>query len=502
MAAHEKHGSRPLRFHRGFRVVTALTLSTGLASCGGGGGSAGAVAGLGATTGAITGFGSIFVNGVEVHLSTSTRVNDGLGGEDDLRLGQVVEVEARFSSDGRSAQATSVRFDALVEGPVSALGASGFDVLGQTVLVDAQTVFERVSLETLAVGNVVEVHGLRDADGAIRATRVEFQAPAFIPGAGRFLEVEGEIRALVGTTFRLGALLVDGSLARFDDLPVGGLRDGLVVEVKSDRALEERGGEAVLVATTIEGRERLFGGAPGGMLAGERLEVEGFVTTAPQPDGDGASSFAIGATIVRVTATTVFENGTLGDLVRNVKVEAEGHIDENGVLVAVKVSLRRASSVRIEALVDRVAGGVVTLLGLDVTAGAQTIVEDKSRAQRASFSIADVRAGDFLVVRGFQAAGARIVANRLEREDPDERSLLRGPASVDAAERLLVLGVEVLLSGATRFEDRGGQPIGRAAFLDAVENGNFAVTAKGAEMVDGRILAEEVELEDQVPEQE
>ena len=106
--------------------ATVIGLLIGLAGCGGGSGGGG-LAGIGGTgvvaSGSITGFGSIFVNGVEYEIESGTcEVDDRIVSgncQANLRLGMVVTVEGTVS--GSTGTASRVVFDSAVEGPVSGL---------------------------------------------------------------------------------------------------------------------------------------------------------------------------------------------------------------------------------------------------------------------------------------------------------------------------------------------------------------------------------------------
>src|SRR5207245_5454213 len=78
------------------------------------------------------------------------------------------------------------------------------------------------------------------------------------------------------------------------------------------------------------------------------------------------------------TAQTVFEHGTSADLVLNVRLEVEGHVDTTGTLVAEKLSFRRhnGGSVRLEADVEAVTTTTVSLLGLVVRVDTLTQFND------------------------------------------------------------------------------------------------------------------------------
>ena len=82
-----------------FRRLAFATLAGIMTvSCGGGGGSgevaSGGIGGTGISSGAVTGFGSIFVNGVEFDTSGASITMGGISvSESDLKLGMVVEVQ-------------------------------------------------------------------------------------------------------------------------------------------------------------------------------------------------------------------------------------------------------------------------------------------------------------------------------------------------------------------------------------------------------------------------
>jgi len=139
-----------------------------LASCGGPtqlGGIQGS--GSGVAYGPITGFGSIFVNGVD---DTSRRTHrfasiDQPAPSHSCFVGEVVTVTGSVNSDGKTGTATQVTFSSDVTGPITGIDIAGgtFVVLGQTVHVSGSTLFDGniqpASITTLQVGNIVEVSG-------------------------------------------------------------------------------------------------------------------------------------------------------------------------------------------------------------------------------------------------------------------------------------------------------------------------------------------------------
>jgi hypothetical protein len=230
------------------RWLAAVGATLVLAACGGGdspGGSTAAPAASGpsaqAATGTITGFGSVIVDGVRYDDSgAAVKVEDDSAAPrsaslSDLKLG--MQVEVRADDAGRASAVTVV---SEVRGRVASLAPDGFTVAGQVVRVSTDpaspTFFEGVSgLSGLAIGDFVEVHGKRDANDTIVATRVERK-----DGSGLVaIRVVGTVQNLAAdaSTFEIGGLVVrrDGATRL---LPTGAaLANGLRVAVWSDAAI-------------------------------------------------------------------------------------------------------------------------------------------------------------------------------------------------------------------------------------------------------------------------
>jgi hypothetical protein len=140
--------------------------------------------------GTVTGFGSILVNGFEIDYSAETPTKSDLNDVPDarsIRVGQVVEIEAAGEGKRLRARRIAVRYE--VEGPIESIDrASGnIRVLGQTVAAGQSIIgtSQQGSLSDLAVGDTVKVSGLRRADGAVAASRIDKAAagsPAWLRG--------------------------------------------------------------------------------------------------------------------------------------------------------------------------------------------------------------------------------------------------------------------------------------------------------------------------------
>jgi hypothetical protein len=482
------------------RLIAALTAAAmSLAACGGGGSDSepaptpdpddgtGGITGTGVAVGPITGFGSVIVNGVTYETSSATFTDDGaLATQSDFAVGQFVIVTGTID-DSTDGTAETVTFDDNVDGPVASVDdvARSLLVLGQTVFVTAATSFDDScpgTLVELAGVVAVEVSGPVRPDGSIEATRIECK-----PVSGE-LEVTGTVSNLDtgAMTFRINALVVDYSAATLDNFPTAGvINTGDPAEAKGTTI----GASGQLVATRVEFK--------GGQFAnddGVHAEIEGFVTRF-----NSLTDFDVSGIAATTTGSTVYEGGAAGDLGQNLKVEIEGDFNANGVLVASKIEFKQGTNIRVTGRIDTVSGNSITVLDIPITTdGLLTRFEDKSDAGVDPLRVGDLNVDDYVEVRGqeFPAGSGEISAVLLERDDPRDRTELRGFVEEGGVNRpaLTVLGVTIETDGSTVYRDISGQTMTVDVFWAAVGAGSL-VDVRGAEIAVSTIRAEELQLE-------
>ena len=147
--------------------------------------------GMGGTgiVGVITGFGSIWVNGIEVEYDAATPVRidgrDARGG--DLKVGQIAVITAAGGGARVSARSIAVRHE--VSGPVESVDSNGtgFQVAGQRVSAAGQIWGDAVP----KVGDWVAVSGLAGPDGGIVATRIDKRDPGRVLVHGTLTDAGG-----------------------------------------------------------------------------------------------------------------------------------------------------------------------------------------------------------------------------------------------------------------------------------------------------------------------
>jgi len=415
--------------------LLVLLSGTWFSGCGGGAVVAGGgKGGTGISVGAVAGFGSTFVNGIEYADTGAEIVIDNTTGHTtgELKVGMRAKVSGRF--DSVTGTGTADRIEILTE-LRGRLDDNGVDlannrivVMGREVLVLPSSAFDNVadlaSLGLILSGGLhpeIEVQGAPDDAGRIHASYIRKRSDDF--GAGQEAVMRGMVTGLSGTSFVLGVTTVDYSAAGI----VPGLDNGSFVEV---RGTFSPGPPPTITASVVKVEDP----APGG--EGDEVKVEGYVQSG------GAPFFGLsgpsGPVSVVTDGGTRYVGGTPAMILPGVRVRVEGILSAGGIL-AKEVMFEGVEEARLEGIPSGVdpAGGSITLFSKTVQVDGFTQFED-SRDNTRPFGIADIVPGtDYLEIVGrYDNVADRVVASRVERValPSDNRSIMQGaviPGSVD-----------------------------------------------------------------------
>jgi hypothetical protein len=411
-------------------AAAAIAVASILASCGGGGGgsgsadpgatvSAGAPAGgaLAVSSGTITAFGSIFVNGREFATAGAQLVDDdtGLASTDlsGLEVGMEVDVVPASASTASQPMAAEIHLQPLARGAVDAIDttASTLTLMGQTVQVAAATGFSDhracVSAATspcsaisglsgltattgsgaaAVAGSYVTVHGYLYGGTAgspdIVATLVVIgDTPTSAQGAA--YKAEGAVDAVGSSSITISGLTIDLSAATCyaaaGSVPCSAAYSvGQVVSAWAPTAPALPASSFKAVTVRLHGRLAV-------QSAGAAVEIEGKVASV----STASASFAIRGLTVDASALTASSLPAVGDVVR-----VAGTLGSGGTTIqATAVTVLRtapAASYGLQGDFSSVAAGsaantyVLSLLGQSVAVDASTHLADRSKAASTS----------------------------------------------------------------------------------------------------------------------
>jgi hypothetical protein len=427
------------RTHVAMAVLAACSV-WGLLACSGGGSSA-TPAGM-TISGVITGFGSVYVNGIEYDTAgASVYMDDVPGDELQLQPGMLVTLHGSNSADGVTGTADSITYADVVEGVVLAVslsnGSGTLNVMGQAVQVNELTLFESdvpgITLDTIPLNCIAEISGYTDGGGTIYASRIEIKQAGLLPGD--VLEVKGTVAGLNAVTFRIGNLIVDYSGAA--RVP-GNLADGLYVEVKGDAAPTDNGdGTHTFAATDVEMEDD--GDIGIGGSEGDDLQMQGVVMAIDVPAG----TIGVNGQLMDVRADAMRDGLTLADLTVGTFIRLEAEFTGAQWLVK-EIEVGRSSDVEIKSIIEAVdlTAGTITVMGRDIVIGAGTLLNDNvSVAPEHYFDITDLQIGDRVEAEVAIGGAGQWEAIKLTREDPGAGVVLE--AKVTSEMPVQVAGIDV-----------------------------------------------------------
>ena len=398
------------KFFIGALVASGVILS--LASCGsGGGGSAASTAPsptAAVSTGAITAFGSVFVNGHEFNSTNASVVDDDTGaktaGTGNLEVGMVVSVDSATGSTSATPVAADIHVDPLARGFIDAIGSDTVTVMGQTVQISTATAFSDhrtcvtatptpctaisgqsglVATTGTTPGTFVTVHGYLFSTGTPAQTQIVatlISASDFTQGSSQF-KLEGQVTGLTGSILTIGSESVDLSNA------VCKANDAVVACASAFTAgntVAARGLTAPAAGAFAPDVARLARLLP--QTAGATVEVEGKVSSV------SGTSFVVRGIAIDGSGLPANQIPAVGD-----KVELLGTVSSNGTSVTA-TSMEQdvpaaASRVILAGPLSNVTPGTatgtfnVTVLGQTAIIDATTNIADRTVFPPPTFNI-------------------------------------------------------------------------------------------------------------------
>lgn len=460
------------------RYLSIAVLGLMLAACGSGESyDSGGIEGTGinngnSTRGAISTFGSVFVNGIEYDSNQAEILLNGQTGglEQALKLGMVVQLDGQLNADGSSGKAQKIEFRSAALGPISQLTSlssrtSKLRVLGLDILLNEETEYTNSSSSSLALGQLVEVSGFINANGELEAGYLGKKADSY--QQGQLLALETRILSLneAAKSFTCPNLVVDYAQAR--------LATGLKVNQKIFITARGLGADGRLLAERIE--------PDNSNTKVKTLQTEGILTSFTT-----ISQFKLNDLNIDASKASL-NKGSISDLKVGARVEVSGSLTANGTLEASKVTLKAPGEVRIVGRVESLDLNNLSfsILGTRFSVDNLTRYRDSSDDNLRFFTLRNIRVGDQLAVIAKQI-GTSLITTQISRDRPQPQNDFRGPitALALASTELKVLDVRVDLS-----------LIQNSPILVSLALGDV-IRIRGQHS-NGRLLAEQIELDDE-----
>ncbi|MDO6823006.1 DUF5666 domain-containing protein [Marinobacter sp. 1_MG-2023] len=440
--------------------LAAGTVAFGVISaCGGAGGGGldvadGGIRGTGSSVGPVSGFGSVFVNGVKFSTDRNVSGDDGINQEDRLVVGMILRVEGEWGTSGLG-DAESVEYDDTLRGTMQVLNpwdpvnkTATIKILEQTVSIDSQTVVKGIQVSNLTSGSFVRMSGWRLPNGEFRASYLGIQTSSNSDDfdALNKVELEGVISDFTETDFRIGSQVVNYSGATPDGLVLAELANGVAVEVEGSLS-----GSTLMAQEIRPDDSRRY-------RPGTEDETE-FVGPVSAAYSQVTGSFTVNGVPVQVTNDTEFD-GLTGpdDLVQGVLVQVDGRFESDGSVTAEEIESREADS--------EVQGGPAQEInsslsqfkvgGVLVQVTPLTIITDDDDTRLSFWAL---EANSELEIDGIQRVSDTgqvfLEALKIERDDdsPGDSFELTGRVSEMVGDRIQVLGVDLVITNDTEFDD-------------------------------------------------
>ncbi len=424
-----------------------------LCSCGGGG--SGDSAGIDASgspiasQGTIDGFGSVIVNGIRFKSDKATVfINGQSATEDDLDVGFQVWVTGSVDANNVATADTIEYFPELM-GEITEIDqdAEQLTVLGRQILINNRTIFGNNitpnNLQGLSLGNRVKVSGKTDLQGRLVATHIELSSDLVqLRGVVSNINRSNQTFSLEGTLVNYaGATLVN----------ISQLDNNLRVSV---RGTQDTNG-------TIQAQQ-IFNAqiALGSTI--KKAEIEGRITRFVS-----ATDFDVDGILCTTTTQTLYESGSLSNLVFGAELELKGSVNANGSITAERIEFEQEDKNQIQGLVttitlsstDSIVTGSLTVGNILIKTTQSTRYEDKSNDDERRFNLASIDPGNYLEVTGYNQ-NSDFIATKIERReiesDDDDEFEMEGSVSAVGSNSITLLGQVIQLNDSTEIKTTSG----------------------------------------------
>jgi hypothetical protein len=386
------------------------------------------------TQGMITGFGSIYVDGIKYNTDTSNIKKNGLNTQlNALSVGMKISFSAQENDSGEWV-AQDVEYDTEVEGVIQSIDRnnSQITIANTVIFYNDLTHFIDTSETLISVGQRVEISGYPQADGTFLASYIELDTDT---DNDDYEYTAGIVSNLDETAlqFTINDVVIDYRLAEID----GVLANNSYVKVEGNLV------DGVMVANEVDAR-----------TVKESLDV----------DDDSVLRYEIEGLITQISATSIGVNGQVFDYANNVEVEGVA-LNNLTVGMFVEVYINNSQIIKVESKQssyssDGKVKGVIESIDRDnktiTVNGVLYVFNEFSRFEdddEQYFSFDTLNINDYVEIAYLQTSPLLSVL-KIEKEDQDEYQQeweMKGQITAISNNTITVNGAEIVLDANAKY---------------------------------------------------
>ncbi|MBA6265362.1 DUF5666 domain-containing protein [Colwellia sp. Bg11-12] len=390
------------------------------------------------STGVITGFGSVYVNGVR-YLTDNADINiNGNSGADVslLKVGMHVTI-ASSDDNSESPEALRVTYESEVEGMVSSIDRDNQTIIvaGTLISYNNLTHFIDITEANLSVSQRIEVNGYLRQDNSYLATMIKLDADTSNDQAEY---TRGLIEQLNTTnrTFRLDQLIIDYNTASIE----GELSNGALVKVEGVLTNE------TIIASHIE-TEMFDGNSDSSSEEFSRYEVEGIVSAFDATN----NTITVNGYTFTLADTVQYQGGTADALIAGAFVELELSTSKAVLRIEFEADKYRYDG-KVKGNIEQIDldNQLITLYGQAYKLSINTRFEDDDDQY---VNLQNLQVNDAVEIVFALIDGIKVI-QRIERENSSEFNdewEIEGVVSAFDTSSITVNGVRILLNNSSLY---------------------------------------------------
>lgn len=447
------------------------------------------------TEGEITGFGSVYVNGVKFDTSDTKFFDDDDNAisESDLSVGMLVKLYGDLNSDDSTGSAHTIHYSPEIKGFIESLDIDlmTLSVHGQTIVFNDLTYFDDTTASSLMVDDYIEVNGHFLENGDLLATRIEKKADT------DNISIKGKVANLNTTQmqFTLGALTIDYETAEFDKFTMADLADGQLVKVKG---LIANLTEDVFSADKV----KLYTFKAENNHQHQHHYLNGVVANL-QSD----FSFMLGDVEVMTNSETEIKYGTLDTLANDLNVKVKGDYNTDNQLIAKKIYIVNQVILKAEGAIEDIDTDLntITVLGVTFIYNEFTRFDDDSEDDLHTFNDTSLGIGDYIEIKGYINSEGEHIASKISKDDEDdsddsdEGTEFEGKVGNVTDNGFTLFGLDFTVNDSTKYEIDDEHVTQEQFFAQLTEG--MLIEVKAIRNGDNYIVYE-VEIEDEIEDED